>query len=224
MKYLAIRFYLSCGVLGGMIFILTSILQSLFRDDYFGMRYPVSSLSIGDYGWIQIVNFLVAGILCCLFARGLYLALQPYSRSLWTPFLVFAVGIGLAGAGIFPTDPVYGYPPSAPLILSQYTFSGYMHEAFSVFVFVGLPVVCFKSRIIFLKMGNHRLATYSLISGMGMLVAFFLAGAGFKQVPLLVEIAGLLQRLSITFGFSWVVVVSLHFLRMLPKPLAESRK
>ena len=78
------------------------------------LRHPVSSLSIGELGWTQIVNFVISGCLILAFAIGLWLMLRP--SSFWGPLLIGLMGIGLIGSGIFVTDPLNGYPPDTPLI------------------------------------------------------------------------------------------------------------
>jgi hypothetical protein len=102
---------LACGAIAGPLFVLASILEGATRAHYQPLRHPVSSLELGDFGWTQRANFLVAGGLTLAFAIGLRRALRPLGGSTWGPLLVGAHAIGLLGAGIFVTDPVSGYPP-----------------------------------------------------------------------------------------------------------------
>jgi hypothetical protein len=46
-----------------------------------------------------------------------------------------------------------------------------------------------------------------------MLLAFVLAGAGFAQVPVLVDLGGLFQRVSITAGMGWLTALAAGALR-----------
>jgi hypothetical protein len=105
---------LACGAIAGPLFTLASILEGATRAHYHPLRHPVSSLELGDFGWTQRANFLVAGGLTLAFAIGLRRALRPLGGSTWGPLLVGAHAIGLLGAGIFVTDPVSGYPPGTP--------------------------------------------------------------------------------------------------------------
>jgi hypothetical protein len=53
-----------------------------------GLRHPVSSLALGDWGWLQTANFIVAGLLTLAFAVGLGLALRSEKGSTRGPLLV----------------------------------------------------------------------------------------------------------------------------------------
>ena len=44
-------------------FTLAWLLQGMTRADYDPARHPVSSLAIGELGWIQRATFLVTGVL-----------------------------------------------------------------------------------------------------------------------------------------------------------------
>jgi uncharacterized protein DUF998 len=100
---------------------------------------PISSLSIGDSGWMQIAIFIITGVLTLVFAIGLWHVLRP-SGAVWGPGLVGLVGIGLMGAGLFVTDPLNGYPLGTPLIPTERTTHGILHDLFGVPFFLGLPI------------------------------------------------------------------------------------
>ncbi|HET6728167.1 MAG TPA: DUF998 domain-containing protein, partial [Jiangellaceae bacterium] len=57
------RALLACGVVAGPLFIVVGVLQMLTRDGFDPSRHPLSLLSLGDLGWIQIANFVIAGLL-----------------------------------------------------------------------------------------------------------------------------------------------------------------
>ena len=203
---------MACGAIGSPLFVIIFLIEGAARAGYNPIRHPISSLSIGESGWIQIASFMLSGSLIVAFAFGLGVVLNP-KRSVWIPRLIGAVGIGLIGAGIFSSDPLYGYPASLPLAVAQYTVHGHLHDLFSIFVFVCLPLACFKFFKRFKNMGEHGWAAYSRFTGIAMLLAFILAGIGFKQVPGLVRIAGALQRLTIIIGFTWITLVALYLRR-----------
>ena len=106
------------GPIGSMLFIIVFLIEGATREGYSPFRFPISSLSIGDLGWIQITNFIISGSLIFLFAFGLRNALLPSKDSKWIPRLIGAVGLGLIGAGIFSSDPVFGYPMTEPLAIA----------------------------------------------------------------------------------------------------------
>ena len=96
------------------------------------MRFAVSSLSVGELGWIQIANFLITGSLILAFSVALRQILLGPSGSVWGPVLIGLVGVGLIGAGLFVTDPLNGYPPGTPLIPTERTTHGILHDLFGV--------------------------------------------------------------------------------------------
>jgi hypothetical membrane protein len=208
-----VRLLLACGALGPMLFIVVFLIEGATRPDYNASRYPVSSLSIGPYGWVQAANFLLVGATLIAGAVGMRRALKGSRGGVWGPLLIGVAGVGLLGAGVFTTDPIYGYPPSAPLVLAQYTVHGHLHDAVSALVFVGIPAACFVFTRRFVATHERGWAVYSLLAGLGMLVAFVLAGVGFEQNAVLVSVAGVFQRLSIAIGFTWIAVLAIRFLR-----------
>lgn len=213
---LALRLLLACGAIGPLLFIVVFLIEGATRADYNPLRYPVSSLSIGDLGWIQAANFLMVGLLLFAFAIGLRRALRASRGVAWGPLLIGLAGIGLFGAGIFTSDPVYGYPPSAPLVLAQYSAHGHLHDLFSLLLFVGLPTACFVFCRRFATVGERGWAVYSILTGLGMLVTFVLAGMGFTQNPSLVHFAGVFQRLSIIIGLTWIALLALRLMSKKP--------
>lgn len=200
--------FLACGIVAGPLFMLAVLAEGATRPGYDPFRFPLSSLAIGDSGWTQIATFVATGSLLLAFAVGLRRALRPGIGAVWVPRLIGLVAIGLIGAGVFVTDPVYGYPTDLPLALAQYSVHGRLHSLFSTPVFVCLPAACFVFARRFAASGKHGWVAYSVFTGLAMLAAFALAGAGFQQQPGLREIAGLLQRLSLLIGFAWIALLA----------------
>jgi hypothetical protein len=206
------KLLLICGPAGSILFTVMFLIQGAIREDYTALRFPISSLSIGNAGWIQISNFIISGTLIFLFAFGLRQSTLLLKGSLWTSRLIGAVGLGLIGAGIFSSDPVFGYPITSPLAIAQFTVHGHLHDFFSIFVFICLPIACFKFHNRFKESNEKGWARYSLFSGIAMLVAFFLAAVGFKQTPGFIEVAGVFQRLSIIIGFGWMTMLAFYII------------
>jgi len=202
---------LSFGPLCAPFFVVVFLIEGVTRPQYDWMRHPISALSIGPRGWSQIANFVVTGVLVASIGIGLRLALPPRARSsLSGPILIALAGIGLIGAGVFVSDPVFGFPPDKPLVLAQFSWQGHLHDLFSVLWFLGLPAACVVLAVRFFAIGQRNWAVYSLLSGLGMMVFFVLAAIGFRQRPGFVDVAGVYQRLSVTTGLSWVSVIALH--------------
>ena len=48
-------------------------------------RHLLSQLSLGDWGWVQVGNFVLAGLLNLLYAWGLWRSLHPGRAGTWGP-------------------------------------------------------------------------------------------------------------------------------------------
>jgi Protein of unknown function (DUF998) len=203
---------LVCGVVAGPLFTAAWIVEGATRINYDPLRYPISSLSIGDGGWMQIATFIFTGLLILALAIGLRHALRS-SGSVWGPALVGLAGIGLIGAGIFVADPLNGYPPGTPLIPTERTTHGILHDLFGIPFFLGLPITGFVFARLFAKRGKRGWAAYSAISGFAMFAVFFLARLslrpGFEDMA---GFFGLFQRITVTIGWAWLTLLAVYML------------
>lgn len=208
------KLFLAAGAIGCALFIVTFLIEGAVRPGYDPLRYPISSLSIGEFGWIQVTNFIVTGLLLLAASVGMQqsLALEAKEKSK-VPMLLALVGIGLIGAGFFSTDPIYGYPATGPLLLAQFSWHGHLHDLFSILVFTCLPIACFVSSRRFRMRKELEWAGYSLFTGIAMTVLFILAAMGFKQFPGFANFAGVFQRSTIIVGWMWVALIGVHFIR-----------
>ncbi|GAT65964.1 hypothetical protein PS9374_01608 [Planomonospora sphaerica] len=75
----------ACGVAIGPVFLGVWLVQALTREGFDPARHPLSLLSLGDQGWIQVANFIAAGLLYLGFAAGVRRALHPGPGSTWAP-------------------------------------------------------------------------------------------------------------------------------------------
>jgi hypothetical protein len=206
------RTLLGCGAVGGPLFVVAFVFEGATRAGYDPLRYPVSLLAVGDFGWTQVANFIVTGLLMLAFAVGLRRAPQPVGGSIWGPLLVGIYAIGLLGAGIFVTDPVAAYPPGGFGVV-QPTLHSTLHDLASVVVFAALPAACLVFSRRFAVRGERGWAIYSAASGIVFAAGFVLASAGFNQAGSLVDVAGLLQRIAIIAGWGWLATLAVHLLR-----------
>ena len=209
------KWLLLCGAIAGPLFTIAWIIEGAIRADYKPLRHPVSSLALGDFGWMQVANFIVAGLLMVAFALGLRLTLRPQRDSTWRPFLIAVWGIGLLGAGMFTTDPVSGYPPGTPDLLLNPTTHGALHDQFSLIGFAALTVACFVFSYRFAAGGERGWASYSALTGILFPIGIVLASVAFSQNASLVDLGGLIQRVTVTIGWTWLTLLSIHFLKTL---------
>jgi hypothetical membrane protein len=202
------RWLLTGGVIGPVLFVVVFLVEGAIRADagYDPMRMFISLLSLSDQGWQQIANFVVSGTLILGGAVGLRSVMREGPGSRWGPLLVGLAGAGMVLAGVFVTDPSYGYPPGAPLgPPTSPTWHGVLHALASVFVFFGLPVAMVVMARRFRGEGSHW-ALYCWVSAVGVL-AFLFASFAFTDV------AGLLQRVAVLLALGWVAQVMRRFRR-----------
>ena len=122
------RALLACGVAAGPLFVLVALAQAVLRAGFDPNDHPVSLLSLGDLGWIQITNFIVAGLLFVACALGMRRALHPGRAGTWGPWLVGAFGVSLVLGGVFVADPALGFPPGTPEgTADDMTWHGVLH-------------------------------------------------------------------------------------------------
>lgn len=198
---------LLCGAVAGPLFVLALLLQGAVRADYDPLRHPGSSLTLGEYGWVQAANFIVAGVLSLAFAFGLRRAL---GGAVWGPILVGIWAVGLIGAGVFTSDPVSGYPPGTPAMLPEHSSQeAALHDLFSLLGFVALVLAC----VVLARRGGAGWAVYSVASAAAFAVAMVLASAAFTQNPALVAYGGLLQRTAVIVGWAWLAVLAVRLPR-----------
>jgi hypothetical membrane protein len=202
---------LLCGAIGPPLFILASLVEGATRTGYDPIRLPVSLLSLGEFGWMQTANFIVDGVLVFLGAIGLRRGPpRPKPASTWGPFLLGTCAIGLVFAGLFPADPGGGYPPGA---VPRSTTSGAVHDVASLVVFVSLAAAAFVIGRHLRLRGETGWAAYSAGTGLIVAVGFALIVIGFNGTNDITRVAGLVQRIAIIAGWSWIALLSVHEIR-----------
>lgn len=205
------RGLLACGTLGGFGFIAVFLIAGAIRPHYDPLYQPVSALSLSGGGWVQIANFVVTGLLMLACALGLRRALFSGRGATWGPILISIYGLGLVSAGVFVTDPGFGYPPGAPSgVPATASLHGTLHTLVSLVVFVSVSIACFVFARRFSAPPRSRIwAIYSFLTGLAV-PAFIVASsvAWFSGGP-----GGLFQRLSISAGWVWVGLLSIRSIR-----------
>ena len=98
---------LACGAAAGPLFIVVALIQAVTRTGFDAAKHPLSLLSVGDLGWIQIANFVVCGLLYLASAVGMRRALHPGRAAVWGPRLIGAFGVALI-AGV-SSSPIPGW-------------------------------------------------------------------------------------------------------------------
>lgn len=105
---------LMCGLVAGPFFLLTSVILALTREGFDITKHPLSFLGVSDWGWLQMANFIIAGLLVLALAVGVRRSLKDQKGRIVGPLLLGGLGVGLLLAGAFPPDPGFGFPLGTP--------------------------------------------------------------------------------------------------------------
>ena len=166
------KLLLSGSVLAGPIYIIVGIAQVLTRDGFDITRHPLSMMSLGNVGWIQIANFVITGLLVIAGAIGLRRVAEADNRLKRGALLLGIYGLGVLGGGIFVTDPALGFPPGTPDTYPQtMSWHGLLHFIFGQIGFLSLIIASFVYARYFAKSGLRRWAIFSAFTGVLFLFA-----------------------------------------------------
>ena len=189
---------LTCGIIAGPLYIILGLIQMVIRPGFDITRHSLSLLANGDLGWIQILNFLVTGMLLVPGAVGVKGALQSGPGSKWAPLMLGLYGLGLMGAGIFSADPALGFPPGTPLENNPVSWHGLLHFVVGTIGFIGFIAACFIFARRFKSLQKPGWAWYSLITGILFLASFVGIASGSKG-PF-----SMIFALAVVLGFTWI--------------------
>lgn len=115
------------GMIAGPLFIVVALVQALTREGFDLVRHPVSLLSLGDLGWVQIANFVLSGLLFIALAVGLRRTLISGIGSRWSSRFFIIFGISMIAGGVFLADPSLGFPPGAPAMPENQSWHSTVH-------------------------------------------------------------------------------------------------
>lgn len=199
---------LACGTIASMMFVLVFLIDGATRNGYNPVYHPVSALSLGERGWIQVTNFVLSGLLMTAFAVGLRRALRSGKGAVWGPLWISLFGIGLVFSGLYDMDPMQNYPPGSPSgVSSEVSRHHLVHDIWGIVVFLSLPfTILVVARKFFKSPRNLGWAVYSLLAGLATLVLFFVFGTAWENDS---PVGGLIQRVTLIIGLSWVFLVSI---------------
>ncbi|WP_331773103.1 DUF998 domain-containing protein (plasmid) [Embleya sp. NBC_00888] len=88
--------------------------QMATREGFDITRHPISQLSTGGAGWIQVTTFVLAGLGALALAAGIARALTEGVGRRTVPVLVAVFGVGMISTGLFAMDAENGFPVGTP--------------------------------------------------------------------------------------------------------------
>jgi hypothetical protein len=195
---------LLCGAIAGPLFIFIVLIQDYTRPAFDPRLQLLSLLSLGEWGWVQIVNFVLAGVLNLLYAAGLWRRLHPGPAGTAGPLLIGAYGLGLIAVGVFTTDPSNGFPPGV-IAPTHPSWHGALHALGGLFVFVVLAAALAVFSRYFIARNERGWALYCLASAVLLLLFFF---GGINNAALMARFL----RLATLVGWMAASVVAIKLL------------
>lgn len=204
------RAMLTCGVIGGPLFIAVVLIQELTREGFDPKQHTLSQLSLGDLGWLQIANFIVSGLLFIACAVGMRRVLRGSPAGRWGPRLFGIFGAALIWGGGFVTDPAYGFPPGTPEgDPEELTWHGVLHAVAPTVAAIAIAAACFVFARRFARLGERGWVWYSVVAAVAYLILGF---ASFPAGDFRLMLAGGL------LVWSWASVIALRLLNQQAGP------
>lgn len=195
----ATRSLLTCLVVASPLWALVSLTQAATRDGFDITHHPLSALSNGSLGWLQIANFLVAGVLLTLGATGLRRAMDGTPGGTWAPRLVRVAGLGMVAAGLFVMDPADGFPVGTPYgPPATLTWHSYAHFAAGSATFISLIATCYVLARHFNRRGNRGYTVLTCTAGTALLIGNGWAMGGGKAGTLTLAVGVLTAMLTVS--------------------------
>ncbi|GAB2941147.1 DUF998 domain-containing protein [Micromonospora polyrhachis] len=189
---------LGAGVVGTVLFVVTFLVDGLTRPGYDPVRQPVSALALGPRGWVQVTSFVLCGGLITASALGLGQA----TGSLWLAIAVAVFGLALVASGVFPMDPMRGYPPGTPdETPSELSWRHHVHDGAGIVVFAALPTAAI---VAVFALDGEVWRWYSGFTAVAATLLFVGFGQAWEQDS---PRTGLIQRVAIIVGWSWLGVL-----------------
>jgi hypothetical membrane protein len=157
------RTLLATGAIAGPLFMGLVSIQAVTRTGFDLAHHPASLLSLGEFGWIQVANFIVSGLLVVAFAMGVQRALRPGMAGTWGPRLLAAYGLGLIVAGLFKPVPAFGFPPGTPDgVPDTISLSAVLHGIGFTLAFISVTIACLVFARRDRARGRRAWASYAL--------------------------------------------------------------
>lgn len=191
---------LLAGAAAGPLYVGVSLVQALTRDGFDVTRHPWSLLTNGNLGWIQVLNFLITGVLTIACAEGMR---RAHAGNLG-PVLVAGFGLGMIAAGIFTADPMDGFPRGTPAgPPASISWHGILHLVCASLGFLAMIIACFVFARRFGARGRRGWAWYSVATGIVFFAAFAGVASGSSNPAVVLSFVS-----SVVLVFVWLAVVA----------------
>ena len=194
------------GMVGPGLFVAVFMIEGWLRPNYNPLRMFVSELSLGPRGWIQIVNFIVLGVLFLVFSRGVAAEFPEGKGSKAGPTLLTIIAVSFLVSGPLVTDP-------STIFSNQATLHGMLHGIFGALVFSLAPISCF---VFFRRFREdprwQTLQWWTLAAGVIIVVSVILMRVGQTPPNAVNAWVGLIQRIALITYLGWIFTFALGIL------------
>lgn len=202
MNKTSLRFIALGGVMGPLLFTLTTVICASLRPGYSHTSQFISELGATGSPNAYLMNFagfIPAGLMTALLGLSLILKLPKKFLTLTGSVLITVFGICMIVVGIFSND--FPYSEEAG------SLSNRIHDQVSLLMFLSVIIGILILGISFRKLPSwRRLWLYSVLSSlisMGLLIALI------NSIQYLTY-TGMWQRLYLLSLFLWMGIVGLH--------------
>ena len=200
---------LACGILAGPLYMGVGLLQIAFRDGFNPMRHTLSLMSLGGAGWVQIANFILAGLLVVAGAAGARRAMPSGRGRTWGPLLLAAYGLGVVASGVFVADPMNGFPPGTPDGPPEtMSWHGGLHFMAGGVGFLTIIAATFVFALRYATLGMRGWSAYSAATG-ALFLASFMGVASGSQHPAVF----LAFWIAMALIWAWITAISVQLLK-----------
>jgi hypothetical protein len=201
---------LNLSIAAGPAFAIVTTMQALSRDGFDLRRHPLSQLATGDLGFVQIINFVLAGIgVLCLAVAQRRIVTDGVGRR-WLARMVGGFGLGLVAAGVFPMDPQDGFPVGTPAgPAAQMSWHGIAHSVAAAAAYTSLAAACIVFTV---RKARQRAVLPAVLSTTAALVFLLPVIPGWVSIQ--IAINGLV-------AFSWTTAVALGLRKAFRAAAAE---
>ncbi len=209
------RSMLGWGVVAGPFYVVVALVLALTRPGFDLSRHAVSLLSLGEFGWTQTVNFVLAGLMTVVAGVGFVRAIRD-GRGLAMGVLAIVFGVSLLAAAVFPPDAAAGFPPGSAG--GEASTSGILHLVCGGLGFLALAAAAFAYATWCRSRGERGRSAIGILAGV-LVLGGFLGGAALSTTPVGVA----LLWLAVLAGWAWLAIASAHVYAVVPHPVISQR-
>lgn len=193
------------GIIGATLFLLIMLALDIIQAGSNPALKTVSDLVHGSYGWLQSLAFILVAFWFFVFVSRLYSVTKRKLSSFTGASFLSITSISFFLIAIFPAQ-------TSGL---EQTLQGLVHDSVAGLLSSSFIIGCIAFAVYFRKDPKwKRYWAYTTLTVIACL-AFAMLWA---LIPSELQLKGLGERLLLTSGFAWVVVISLRLVKLCRNP------